>query len=122
MKKLSTIVLCCLVLMVLCSCEKKMRGTYNCTPLDAEYNSVKDVVVNIAGKISSSGCVYDRIEFKDDKNVVVYTFGNAAPATYSKNENQLFINYKDDELVFEIVDDNTLIGKDWAKGKYVKSE
>ncbi|MFT5617344.1 MAG: hypothetical protein ACI85I_000560 [Arenicella sp.] len=77
--------------------ESKMIGVYKC-----------------------ADCLYEQIEFQKDEIVEISAGGIKAKGTYELDEKLLTVHTETSDYVFEVVDGNTIVGKEDAKGTYSK--
>ena len=72
------------------------------------------------GKYACGECLYKKLDFKESGEVEIDAGGITAKGTFEVLEKQITISTETAEYIFEIKDGNTLVGKDEAKGTYVK--
>lgn len=87
-----------------------------------ELNSANNQSTSINGTyICSSNCwMYDSLRFVSSDKVSVYGFDMEFPWKYTIKDSIIYIKTDKSDLILNIEDDSTLIGKGFAKGKYIK--
>ena len=72
------------------------------------------------GKFSCTDCLYKQLDFKENGEVEIDAGGITAKGSFEVNEKQVTVSTETADYIFDIKDDKTLVGKDDAKGTYVK--
>lgn len=74
--------------------------------------------------VSKNSRYYRKLKFKGKSTVVVVDaiFGNSYPTSYVLDGKYIRISSDQSDLLFEIVDNNTLIGEGFAEGVYRKTK
>jgi hypothetical protein len=97
MKKNYFILACSIIFLSCGGSESTMIGIYKC-----------------------SDCLYEQIEFQENDIVKISAGGIKAQGTYELDKNILTVHTETTDYIFEVVNKNTIEGKEDAKGTYSK--
>ena len=106
-----------LIIVFLFSCNNGQNEDTNSTRQN-DYEST-----GLSGTYVSKKGYYNKIAFKGKSSVLVTesTLGFEIAASYVIDKNYIRINTQNGDLLFEIINSDTLIGEGFASGTFIKS-
>lgn len=119
-----------LVIPLFSSCANSYQGNSqsindSLIEIEAEVIPISEIrpEININGKwISKDNFLYPILEFKGKSTVVIKTVMGIFASSYERDEEFLRIRTDKSDLLFEIVNEDSIIGSGFAKGIWIKEK
>lgn len=108
------------------SCTHSDNGDHNTVdsaPIEKEAEIEPSKEINLKGEwISKDNPLYPILEFKGKSTVVIKTMMGSFASSYERDEEFIRIKTDKSDLLFEVVNEDSIIGSGYAKGVWIKEK
>ncbi len=113
-------------ILLLCSCKHSNQEDSQTTSdslIEKEAVFIPSNEISIKGKwVSKDNSLYPILEFKGKSTVVIKTIMGPFASSYERDEEFIRVRTDKSDLLFEIINEDSIIGSGFAKGVWIKEK